>query len=310
MVYCRTGGQYRAPGVAPITDGEPAFRADVGVYNGPYAADDTPFVTALGPAMTAISCYLNNSQMSGSGGSAVFNLGARETAAVGRGNKLFVTYSASAGGSGPLTPWAEIAAGTHDWRFAAFANMLATLPLGSTFSFANEPEVRAAGSQNPPGSGNLPTDFAAAWRRIHGIMAPIAPNIRWVWWISGTKLDTTMEQYYPGNAYVDAIGIDPYLWAHNSPTMTPTQKYTGPVNWCRTRWPSKPIGISETGADVLVHGDAVGVNWWNGVPAAVETLGLEWVTFFSRGEWRLNLGGTPNSWAAYVAAMQQIRGIA
>ena len=37
-------------GMAPITDGGPAFRADVGVYNGPYAADDPPFVTALGPA--------------------------------------------------------------------------------------------------------------------------------------------------------------------------------------------------------------------------------------------------------------------
>jgi hypothetical protein len=55
-------------------------------------------------------------------------------------------------------------------------------------------------------SGN-PAAFIAAWQRIHRIFAQAgATNVTWVWCPNITPYD--WNRYYPGNAYVDIIGVD------------------------------------------------------------------------------------------------------
>jgi hypothetical protein len=74
--------------------------------------------------------------------------------------------------------------------------------------FNHEPDAKTS---RPMGE---PADFVAAWRRIvstHRLSG--VRNARYVW----TMTDQAFQQgiagsYYPGDAYVDAIGVDVYNW--------------------------------------------------------------------------------------------------
>jgi hypothetical protein len=59
--------------------------------------------------------------------------------------------------------------------------------------------------------GGQPTEYVAAWRRIHAIFEQEgATNVAWVWAPSIPK--GNWDAYYPGDAYVDWIGGDSYNW--------------------------------------------------------------------------------------------------
>jgi hypothetical protein len=63
--------------------------------------------------------------------------------------------------------------------------------------------------------GGKPETFIRAWRRIHDIFTREgATNLLWVWApnaISGPPhVDNGLEKYWPGDAYVDIIGLDGY----------------------------------------------------------------------------------------------------
>lgn len=72
-----------------------------------------------------------------------------------------------------------------------------------------------------PENGNDPSGFVAAWRRIHDIFAADGvTNVSWVWAPNADSspggVDTSSwnnwRNYYPGDAYVDWVGIDGYNW--------------------------------------------------------------------------------------------------
>jgi hypothetical protein len=57
------------------------------------------------------------------------------------------------------------------------------------------------------GYSGHPAQFVAAWRRIHNLFeAAGASNVVWVWCPNVGPVN--WDPYYPGNAYVDVIGVD------------------------------------------------------------------------------------------------------
>jgi glycosyl hydrolase family 26 len=74
-------------------------------------------------------------------------------------------------------------------------------------------------------NGNSPPAFVGAWSRIHDIFRQEgADNVVWVW--SPNAVDTPAEQwnhwtrYYPGDDYVDWVGMDGYNWGHADDSHT------------------------------------------------------------------------------------------
>jgi hypothetical protein len=66
-------------------------------------------------------------------------------------------------------------------------------------------------------NGNQPGEFVTAWRHVHDIFAAVgATNATWVWCpnveYSGA---TPLASDYPGDAYVDWVGLDGYNWGTN-----------------------------------------------------------------------------------------------
>jgi len=79
------------------------------------------------------------------------------------------------------------------------------------FTFNHEPEAKRS---DPMGTSD---EFVAAWRRIVDIFRQQGvTNARYVWVMTDWAYHATGEQaaakWFPGDAYVDRLGSDPYNW--------------------------------------------------------------------------------------------------
>ncbi len=89
-----------------------------------------------------------------------------------------------------IVPWAQAAAAYRKPMFLRFAHEM------------NDPYRYPWGPQN----GNRPEDFIAAWRHVFLVFQKMnATNVLWVW--SPHISMPWFEYYYPGDQYVDWIGV-------------------------------------------------------------------------------------------------------
>ena len=106
-------------------------------------------------------------------------------------------------------------------------------------------------------NGKKPSGYIAAWQRLHRIFrAKGATNVAWVWgpnWNSGPNVGWNhFQHYYPGDAYVDWVGVSGYNFAGESPhtLFTPIVQAYGK---------RKPIMLAETAA--VSHGAHTKAAW-------------------------------------------------
>jgi len=102
--------------------------------------------------------------------------------------------------------------------------------------------------------GNDPSVFVAAWRHIRDVFTTVGvKNAAWVWAPNadshpgGTDVTSwnNWRNYYPGDAYVDWVGIDGYNWGATDSWQSFGQVF-GPVYADYVG--RKPIMIAETGS--------------------------------------------------------------
>jgi mannan endo-1,4-beta-mannosidase len=178
-----------------------------------------------------------------------------------------------------------IADGQSDAYITRFADAVRALNLPVAISFGHEMN----GNWYPWGSGQTTaSEFVAAWRHIHNLFIQAgASNVIWVWNpnIINATPQVQLSQYWPGNSYVDWVGITGYFPISGpetfasvyGPTMTEIKQFT-----------SKPIIIAETSVETgpsevqAVHGLVAGVRRRPGV------LGFIWFDFNKAGvDWQL-----------------------
>ncbi len=96
-------------------------------------------------------------------------------------------------------------------------------------------------------NGNTAADFVAAWRHVHDLfVAAGATNVRWVWSPNvenSASTPTPMADLYPGDAYVDWVGLDGYNWG-GAGWRTFAQVF-GPSYQTLLSITSKPMMIAE-----------------------------------------------------------------
>ncbi len=105
-------------------------------------------------------------------------------------------------------------------------------------------------------SGN-PALFKKAWRRIHNLFQQAgAKNVEWVWSPNIVSVpnekSNNMHLYYPGDAYVDWVGVDGYnfgehhdVWHH---WQSFEEVYVKVLDDFHRRYSDKPVMISEFGS--------------------------------------------------------------
>jgi hypothetical protein len=148
---------------------------------------------------------------------------------------------------------AAIAHGEYDFYVVAFAKAAAAHHKPIFIRFAhemNDPYRYPWGPQN----GNRPTDFIAAWRHVHLIFQKMgADNVLWVW--SPHVSMPWFEYYYPGDEFVDWIGVG----VLNYGTVASWSRWWSFHQILEKAYPTllkfkKPIMISELGT-VTTGGD-------------------------------------------------------
>lgn len=94
-----------------------------------------------------------------------------------------------------------------------WADRIRTYGVPIYFTFNHEPESKASATM-----GEAP-QFIAAWRKFHDIVvARGATNVKFMWimtdyaFMVGSTARNYGPKWYPGDAYVDAMGIDAYNW--------------------------------------------------------------------------------------------------
>jgi hypothetical protein len=175
-------------------------------------------------------------------------------AAVSRGQMPLVTWEPWRFGAGLEQPGyalREILDGRHDAYVRDWARAAADWGKPFFLRFAHEMNGDWT-TWSPRVGDNTNREFVAVWRRVHGIFRQEgATNVRWVWSpVAHSEEHTPYERVYPGDAYVDWVGISGYNWG-NTREWSRWQSFSGifgaSYKILQGIAPKKPIMIPEVG---------------------------------------------------------------
>lgn len=163
-------------------------------------------------------------------------------------------------------------------------------------------------------NGNSPSDFIPAWQRIHNIFEQEgATNVSWVWAPNrdGSVADAvrTYDLYYPGDRFVDYIGLSGYNWGtmYNYSWWTSTwqsfeQVFADSYDVMTSRT-DKPVIITETSSSEIGGSKAQWItNTFNMLPSRFPRIKvITWFNIQKETDWRVQ--SSYSSRLAYRQAM-------
>ena len=154
--------------------------------------------------------------------------------------------------AGEIVSWSEIAAaqpGSPRYDdILRWATAVRDVADPVYFTFHHEP---ASAEQNDGADA-----YIAAWRKFHQVFASVgANNVRWVWTMSDSNFWATDSRaaalWYPGDAYVDHLGVDAYNWYDCRGPTTPwtgLADLIGPFREFSLAHPDEGLVVNEWGS--------------------------------------------------------------
>ncbi len=195
--------------------------------------------------------------------------------------------------------YAQIASGSQDAYIRSTAEAIQDMNIPVALSFGHEMN----GAWYPWGTkGNTPAQFVAAWRHIHDVFQDVGvSNVIWVWSpnIINPVPQVQLKPYYPGDGYVDWVGVVGYYalsGAHSfqdlfGPTFTEVRAFT-----------SKPFLLAETGSEPSPRKAAQITELLRTVAERPDIVGFIWFDLNKETDWRVN--SSPATLAAFRAGAQ------
>ena len=206
--------------------------------------------------------------------------------------------------SDPAYRLAAIASGAWDTCITQSARSAADTATPMLINLA--PEMNGSWSPWGPGhNANTPQEFVAAYRHVVDIFrAQGASNVGWIW---APNADWNAQEvygsYYPGDGYVDWLGMDGYNFGTMTSDgwLTPAQIF-GRSYAALTGLSAKPIIIEETASTELGGAKAAWITQLaQTIPAQFPAVGaLVWFQRNKETDWRVN------SSAAALGAFQAL----
>ncbi len=205
------------------------------------------------------------------------------------------------GASQPAYSLSAIASGSYDPFIRQWAHDAAAW--GQPFLLRFAPEMN--GDWFPWGmgvNGNTSADYIAAWRHVVDIFRQAgATNARWVWCpnVAGAP-QVTFPTLYPGDSYVDWVGLDGYNWGTSQPS-DPSKQWTGLAAIFGASYDalvaltSKPVMIAETASTELGGDKAAWITQGllTDVPTRLPAVrAVIWFDENKETDWRVNSSAT------------------
>jgi len=206
----------------------------------------------------------------------------------------------------PHWPLDDIIAGTYDDIFHQRAQGLRDLGVDILLRWGHEMNGNwyPWSGANNGGAGGGPAKYIAAYHHVHDLfVADGATNVYWVW--CPLVADVPAESwnhwtnYYPGDGYVDWVGLDAYNWGNSSSCCT-WQSFGDLVTDLYGDYAGKkPLILAET-ASAEVGGNKAA--WIDDMHQALKTkfTGIKAIVWFDinkETDWRID--STPPTLAAY-----------
>ncbi|MCF3960755.1 glycoside hydrolase family 26 protein [Streptomyces fuscigenes] len=167
--------------------------------------------------------------------------------------------------------WGRVAAGDFD-KSVIDPQAERIKDYGKTvfFSFDQETDFRT------PEAGT-PAEFIAAYRHVYDRFKQLGvDNVIWVWTVSGyLGHKDLMKELYPGDDYVDWIGMDQYNYyrCHNSDWLDFRQSQQPSYDWLRKNVSDdKPIMMSEFSTAPDPEDPSRQKDWYEQIPDAAPHL--------------------------------------
>jgi len=181
----------------------------------------------------------------------------------------------------------DIASGKEDEYIRTYARSVKELNLPVAISFAHEMN----GFWYPWGTKKATAaQFTAAYKHIHDLFDDEgATQVIWVWSpnVVNPMPKVKLKPYYPGDEYVDWVGIigyyatdGPSTWAAlYGPSVTQIRSFT-----------KKPFIIAETAAQAGERKPADIKDLFQGTAKRKDFIGFVWFNFDKETDWRINSG--------------------
>jgi mannan endo-1,4-beta-mannosidase len=185
----------------------------------------------------------------------------------------------------------QIIAGRHDAYVKRWARGAAAFGHPVTVRLMHEANGRWY-PWSPGVNTNTATEYRRAWQRVVTMVRQQgARNVRWEW--APNQLydgSSALRPLWPGDGYVDSVGISGYNWGLSNPwtRWTPFRDL-----WPKTiadirTFTKRPVGIAETGS---VGSPADKADWVTDMFAG--TTGLSSITYFNvrrpEADWRVEV---------------------
>ncbi|MFF8772725.1 glycoside hydrolase family 26 protein [Kitasatospora sp. NPDC015120] len=200
------------------------------------------------------------------------------------------------------TPLADIAAGKHDDYVKRYAAAVRNTNVPVAISFAHE----FNGTWYDWGTKTTTAaDFVAAYQHLHDVFTQLGVGqVIWVWSPNSINPVPTvaLKPYYPGDTYVDWVGIVAYYTHLEAGTFDTL--YTPTLNQIRT-FTDKPWIIAETGSEPGTRKVSDIYNLAANVIKRPDCLGFIWFNLNKEVDWRIE--GDPQSQNAFKQAVSDGR---
>lgn len=213
------------------------------------------------------------------------------------------------GADQPSYALARVIAGDFDGYITQWGAKLAAWHSPVMLRFAHEMN----GDWYPWGdgvNGNTPRDYIGAWRHVHDLLVNAgASNVIWVWTPNATVngMPSQLGKYYPGDSYVDMVGLDGYNWGASDGAnrwQQPAEIFSNGLAQLRTIAPSKPVLIGETASAEQGGSKAEWISQLVDYLAQQrDVVGFIWFNVDKETDWRID--SSPQSVAALRAALKR-----
>ena len=246
-----------------------------------------------------------------------------------RGNVPMVSWMPWIGNTRGPDYNAEIARGVHDGYLRDWAAAMKTFLSGPDAVYGNADDRRAYlrfahepnGDWYPyaPAYGGTPaSSYVAMWHHVHDVVVAAGiddpTRLAWVFSVNNVDGPVAMESLYPGDAYVDWVGIDGYNWGTSGGHRweTPSEVFDPMVRRLRAVT-TRPIGVNEVAATTDGATVADKSRWITDYFAWVKANGIRMTMWFNDypymweifgGQYGDEVVGGYNAYSTYRSAAQ------
>ena len=222
----------------------------------------------------------------------------------------------SANGSTPVITWMSddptgattitdraIAAGIYDGYIRDWAQGLASSGQRVLLRFDHEMNGNWYG-WDPGVNANTAADYVAAWRHVHALfVAAGASNVTFVWAPNVAYPGSApLADLYPGDGYVDEVGIDGYNWGPlDGHSWEEPDRLFGPTLQVLTGLSSRPLLITEVGCTPVGGDKAAWMTAFFAWLATSPAHGFIWFDANKETDWRVD--SSPSALGAFAQGL-------